>query len=29
MFCVEFSFHAGYVLGVFLFPGLEKSLRLA
>jgi hypothetical protein len=27
-FCVGFFFHAGCVLGVFLFQGLEKSLRL-
>jgi hypothetical protein len=26
--CVEFLFRAGCVLGVFLFQGLEKSLRL-
>jgi hypothetical protein len=29
MFYVEFSFRAGCVLGVFLFQGLEKSLRLS
>jgi hypothetical protein len=29
MFCVGFSFRAGCVLGVFLFQGLEKSLRLS
>jgi hypothetical protein len=28
-FCVGFSFCAGCVLGVFLFQGLEKSLRLS
>jgi hypothetical protein len=28
-FCVEFSFRAGCVLRVFLFQGLEKSLRLS
>jgi hypothetical protein len=28
-FCVAFSFRAGCVLGVFLFQGLEKSLRLS
>jgi hypothetical protein len=28
-FCVGFSFLAGCVLGVFLFQGLEKSLRLS
>jgi hypothetical protein len=28
-FCVGFSFRAGCVLGVFLFQGLEKSLRLS
>jgi hypothetical protein len=28
-FCVGFSFRAGRVLGVFLFQGLEKSLRLS
>jgi hypothetical protein len=28
MLCVGFSFCAGSVLGVFLFQGLEKSLRL-
>jgi hypothetical protein len=28
-FCVGLSFHAGCVLGVFLFQGLEKSLRLS
>jgi hypothetical protein len=28
-FCVEFSFCAGCVLGVFLFQCLEKSLRLS
>jgi hypothetical protein len=27
--CVGFFFLAGYVLGVFLFQGLEKSLRLS
>jgi hypothetical protein len=27
--CVGFSFHAGCVLGVFLFQGLDKSLRLS
>jgi hypothetical protein len=27
-FCVEFSFRVGCVLGMFLFHGLEKSLRL-
>jgi hypothetical protein len=27
--CVEFSFRAGCVLGVFLFQGIEKSLRLS
>jgi hypothetical protein len=29
MFCVGFSFCVGCVLGVFLFQGLEKSLRLS
>jgi hypothetical protein len=29
MFCVGFFFRAGCVLGVFLFQGLEKSLRLS
>jgi hypothetical protein len=29
LFCVGFSFRAGCVLGVFLFQGLEKSLRLS
>jgi hypothetical protein len=28
-FCVGFSFSAGCVLGVVLFQGLEKSLRLS
>jgi hypothetical protein len=28
-FCEEFLFLAGCVLGVFLFQGLEKSLRLS
>jgi hypothetical protein len=28
-FCVGFSFRADYVLRVFLFQGLEKSLRLS
>jgi hypothetical protein len=28
-FCVGFPFRAGCVLGVFLFQGLEKSLRLS
>jgi hypothetical protein len=28
-FCVGFSFCGGCVLGVFLFQGLEKSLRLS
>jgi hypothetical protein len=28
-FCVGFSFHVGCVLEVFLFQGLEKSLRLS
>jgi hypothetical protein len=28
MLCVGFLFLAGYVLGVFLFQGLEKSLSL-
>jgi hypothetical protein len=28
-FCVGFSFRAGWVLGVFLFQGLEKSLRFS
>jgi hypothetical protein len=28
-FCVGFSFHAGCVLGVFLFQGLVKSFRLS
>jgi hypothetical protein len=28
-FCVGFSFRVGCVLGVFLFQGLEKSLRLS
>jgi hypothetical protein len=28
-FGVEFFFRAGCVLGVFLFQGLEKSLRLS
>jgi hypothetical protein len=28
-FCEGFSFGAGFVLGVFLFQGLEKSLRLS
>ncbi len=28
-FCVGFSIRAGCVLGVFLFQGLEKSLRLS
>jgi hypothetical protein len=28
-FCVGFSFRAGCVLGVVLFQGLEKSLRLS
>jgi hypothetical protein len=27
--CVDFSFCAGCVLGVFLFQGLERSLRLS
>jgi hypothetical protein len=27
--CVGFSFSAGCILGVFLFQGLEKSLRLS
>jgi hypothetical protein len=27
--CVELFFRAGCVLGVFLFQGLEKSLRLS
>jgi hypothetical protein len=27
--CVEFFFLASYVLGVFLFQGLEKSLRFS
>jgi hypothetical protein len=29
MFFVGFSFRAGSVLGVFLFQGQEKSLRLS
>jgi hypothetical protein len=27
--CVGFFFRAGYVLRVFLFQGLEKSMRLS